>query len=158
MADMINVADFPLKVAIAMGPGAKAMITEVKPGEVRDFPDGYCKPVRGAGAAMLPCILSRKYTHHGVPVLVPVDQEDVARERYQRTKAAKENASNDPQAQIRRLEAELAQARAEARAVKTAPAAKAPEASEPASGADELEDATTPKPAPKRKRTRKAKE
>jgi hypothetical protein len=151
MAKMTNVSDIDLKVKISMGPGSRPMITEVAPGETATFPDGYCETVKGPGPDRLPCILSRCNTHLGVPALVPAAEAEEARARYERVKAGQANSGN-PQAEIRRLEAELAAQKLEnAKAAKPAKAEPLPPAPDPA---DELVEATTPKP--KRKRKAKA--
>jgi hypothetical protein len=150
MADMTNVSDIDLKVKISMGPGQKPMITKLKPGETRDFPDGYCKTVKGPGPDRLPCILSRANSHNGVPALVPAEEAEEARARYLRVSAALAGRAKDPSAEIRRLEAELAAHRVAAKAA-TPKAAKAPApTTAPADDGDDLVDMTTPQTAPQK--------
>ena len=156
MAEMTNISDVELKVKISMGPGSRPMITTLKPGDTSQFPDGYCETVKGPGPDRLPCILSRCNTHLGVPALVPAAEAEEARARYERVKLGK---ANSPQAEIRRLEAELA---AERVAKKKAPAAKPKPEPLPATEVDELTEATevdelTEATTPKPKRKRKAK-
>lgn len=109
---MVNVSDEKIKVEISVGPGQEPMVTELEAGEADKFPDGYCKPVKSAGPAMLASILSRRYQKFGVPVLVPVDEEKAAKARFDAAKARFDAADKSPEATIRRLEAELAQAKA----------------------------------------------
>jgi len=150
MSKMTNISDIELKVKISGGPGSRPMITTLEAGETAQFPDGYCEPVRGPGPDPLPCILSRSNTHLGVPALVPVEQAEEARARYLRVKNGQANTG--PQAEIRRLEAELAAERVANKAAAPAPVEAPVEAPQAADDDQEsLEDATTPKPKRKRK-------
>jgi hypothetical protein len=157
MAEMKNISDVELNVKISMGPGARPTITKMKPGDVAQFPDGYCETVKGPGQERLACILSRSNSHNGVPALVPVDMAEEARARYLRTTAALEARGSDPAAVIRRLEAELAQARAarapEPPAAPPAPAAVAPPQDD-GEDENELEAATTPQETAKERKAR----
>lgn len=172
MAKMVNISDVTLRVKVSMMPGQEPMVTTLEPGEAGQFPDGYCAPVRSAGTEMLPSILSRANQHMGIPALVPEADAEAARDRYVRVKAAKEANSKDPQVVIRRLEAELAVAKAqvagELKFEHSGPPASPPvpahlEESAYGSGrtidvdtGSDLAEATTPKP-PKRQRKSRAK-
>ena len=150
MAEMTNVSDITLKVKISMGPGQRPMITTVEPGQTKDFPDGYCETVKGPGPERLPCILSRSNSHNGVPALVPAAEAEAGRERYLRTTAAKAGREGDPQAVIRRLEAEVAAHKVQAAKPPASKATAAPPADDGDDDLgdedDALADATTPKP------------
>jgi len=160
MAKMTNIADHTLKVKISTMPGQPPMVTELAPGESAQFPDGYCKPVRSAGAAMLPCILSRANCHLGVPVLVPEDEAEAARARYERVKAGK--AGMDPGQQIADLKAKLAAAEQVAKMTAPTPTPKAKVnretiAAAPAPLPEEADDdGMTPMAAPKKRKRGKA--
>lgn len=164
MAKMVNISDVTLNVKVSMGPRQDPMVTTLEPGEGAQFPDGYCVPVQSAGVEVLPCVLSRANSHLGIPALVPEAEAEAARTRYLKVKAAQELKSKDPAAVIRRLEAELAVAKARAEDHKIQAAAamtRRPVTAEPlhatasGPGPDALADATTPKP-PKAKRQRKS--
>jgi len=148
MSKMTNISDIELKVKISGGPGSRPMITTLEPGETAQFPDGYCEPVKGPGPDRLPCILSRSNTHLGVPALVPADEAEQGRALYLLVKNGQANTG--PQAEIRRLEAELAAERVANNKAAAAPAAP-PQAADDDDGQESLEDATTPKPTRRRK-------
>jgi len=112
MAKMVNVSDHDVVVSIAVGPNRGAHKVTLKPGEVGEFPAGYCRPVRGAGKEPLLPILTRKTMRDGIPTLVPKAEQKEGEARYRQLKAAAAAKEKTPAEHLAALEAENAALRA----------------------------------------------
>lgn len=79
---MTNISDQPVTISISHGPRTPPTVIVVQPGQSADFPDGYCKPIPGAGAHKLPSVISQKTRQHGMARLVPADEAKAERARW----------------------------------------------------------------------------
>jgi len=59
MARMINISSAPQRFELAGMPGSKPTVIVVPPGEEREFPDGYCRPIKLAKRELFPSIIER---------------------------------------------------------------------------------------------------
>lgn len=79
LATMVNISDEPVVIPIDFGPGHRSHRITVPPGHGAQFDIGYCRPIKGAGRAFRPPIISMLSRKDGAFRLVP---ESEAREKH----------------------------------------------------------------------------
>ena len=79
LATMVNITDEPVVIPIDFGPGHRTHHITVPPRGSAQFDVGYCQPIKGAGRAYRPPIVSMLSMKNGKPRLVP---EQAAREQH----------------------------------------------------------------------------